>query len=232
MATSSLGQTVGPEQLGHLGAAGSQLGGRSSFVVDIIASPNTPTFKNSENLLKAIEVGAARLGLTFGGVTLTSKNLHDQFERLKKPSAEISKIIETTNKHTKDLLGFWGHTAAYSLGNIIPGLVSQFGTLIGKVALFSEHWYYLNRLMRQPGAGSLFSMGFAGSMIGLSSEQTLGAVASTGLAVRTNPGIAAFLSKLLGKDLTHGEAISGGTPLDIVNKLKATGQPDWLNAQY
>ena len=94
MATSPPGQTVGPEQLGSLGTAGSSLGGKSTFVVDIIAAPNTPTFKNSENLLKAIEVGATRLGLTFGGVTLVSKNLHDQFERLKKPSTEIYKIIE------------------------------------------------------------------------------------------------------------------------------------------
>src|SRR5208337_3102702 len=68
--------------------------------------------------------------------------------------------------------------------------------------------------------------------IGLAPGQTLNAVASVGGALRGNPGVSAWVSKLLGRDMTGTNAISGRTPLDIVNALHKGNMPFWAAQQY
>src|SRR5208337_275347 len=68
--------------------------------------------------------------------------------------------------------------------------------------------------------------------IGLAPGQTLNAVASVGGALRGNPGVSAWVSKLLGRDMTGTNAISGKTPLDIVNALHNKNMPFWAAQQY
>src|SRR5271157_1376668 len=166
-----------------------------AFVMSIIANADAASFSDAEK--KQAGVASTQFRVTTQ-VAATAK----QFEELKKAS-----------------LSFWKVTEAYAVGSVIPKMLLGFGGLIAKVESFNEKLYYMDRRLAQSGTAGLSNVAFASQMIGLSPEQGLGAVESLGAAVRTNPGIAALLSRFTGAKNAVNQT-GAGDLLKLVNSLK------------
>src|SRR5208283_1668079 len=126
----------------------------------------------------------------------------------------LNKKVESFSK-----LSWLGVAGGFAVGKAFTSIATWAEKATVKVAAFGEELYYMNRRLAQPGTAGLFNVAFASQMIGLSPEQGLGAVESLGAAVRTNPGIAALLSRFTGtKNATN--QTDAGDLLKLVNSLK------------
>jgi len=106
----------------------------------------------------------------------------------------------------------------FNLERLFLNIAAGAARAITNVAAFGEELYYMNRRLGQPGTAGLFNFAFAGSQIGLSAAQSLGAVESMGAAVRTNPGLAGLLSRFLPG--YRGGAVGSAETLGLVNQFK------------
>src|SRR5208337_1410080 len=216
----------------------------------------TPTVSNGPEFVRQVEqivnvtgkASAAQKGLADANAALaaTEKLQADSLERAQK---RLGLWIPNTKNATHAATGFknsitglnneissFGFVKTIASGMFIGTAIEKIsGTLLGiipKIASTRQEFYHLTRELQSPGAATVWQMLNAGSMIGLAPGQTLNAVASVGGALRGNPGVSAWVSKLLGRDMTGTNAISGRTPLDIVNALHNKNMPLWMAQQY
>ena len=176
------------------------------FVVDILTKYRDEGLRQAQEAqTKLKEVLAASAG-AFGNAQTAAgkyegglKNLFNGLERLNK-------------------LSWQGVAVGSTVSRVFTGIAGEAVRATARVAAFGEELYYMNRRLSQPGTGGLFNFAFAAQQIGLSPEQGLGAIESMGAAVRTNPGIAALLSRFLPG--YKGGAVGGQEQLGLVNSLK------------
>ncbi len=223
------------------------------FKIPIIAAPNVESFTDAGRRIKGLGDTAAGAA---GGQMLYGDSFEKSAEKLglfnvtqdaaiKKTNTAFRSFNNLNRNVKKATVGFADlnkYIASFGLvksiaggvflGEALNGIVSGFSRTIEKVSLLNREFYFLNKTLQGPGAASIWSMMLGGQMAGLSAETTLGAVSSVGFSLRSNPGVAALISKLIGKDVTGTKAISGTTPLDIVTSLKNKGMPIWQAQQY
>src|SRR5208337_2822158 len=212
----------------------------------------TPTVSNGPEFVRQVEqivnvtgkASAAQKGLADANAALaaTEKLQADSLERAQK---RLGLWIPNTKNATHAATGFknsitglsneiskFGFVATIAEGLLVGKMGSALLGVIPKLVSVRQEFYHLTRELQNPGAATVWQMLNAGSMIGLAPGQTLNAVASVCGALRGNPGVSAWVSKLLGRDMTGTNAISGRTPLDIVTALHNKNLPLWAAQQY
>jgi hypothetical protein len=183
----------------------------SKFVIDIVAQANKSSFSIAQQIINQFAQTQQRLGVIAQNTTTITNQLANAQNNLNK--AMGGGTIGGQNKG-------WINTIAWgsALGRVYSNIADYLGNIIEKIPVIGL-----------PGTTSLFNVAFAGSMIGLSKEQTLGSVESMAAAARTNPGIAALMRQFGAKSGVGG-TFSPENQLELVNKLNQL--PYFIGAQF
>ena len=174
--------------------------GNQKFVVDILT-------KYRDEGIKQAQEAQIKLKEILGASAAA-------FDKTKVASQGYTANLEQFTK-----LSWLGVAAGETVSRVFTGIAGWAEKAAVKVAIFGEELYYMNRRLGQPGTGGLFNFAFAAQQIGLSPEQGLGAIEGMGAAIRTNPGLAGLLSKLL-PGYKPGAAVGAQDTLGLVNSLK------------
>jgi len=174
--------------------------GNQKFVVDILT-------KYRDEGMKQAQEAQNKLKEVLGASTAA-------FDKTKKAAQGYTTGLEQFTK-----LSWLGVAAGETVSRVFTGIAGWAEKATAKVAAFGEELYYMNRRLGQPGTGGLFNFAFAAQQIGLSPEQGLGAIEGLGAAVRTNPGLAGLLSKLM-PGYKPGNTAGAQDTLGLVNSLK------------
>jgi hypothetical protein len=193
----------------------------SKFVIDVVAQANKSSFSTAQQIINQFALTQQKLGVIAQNTTTITNQLANAQNNLNK--AMGGGTAGGRNKGWIDTIA-WGT----ALGKVYSNIASYLTNIIEKIPIMGEELYYMNRRLGLPGTTSLFNVAFAGSMIGLSREQTLGSVESMAAAARTNPGIAALMRQF-GARTTGGE-FSPEDQLALVNRLSKL--PYFVGAQF
>jgi hypothetical protein len=174
--------------------------GDQKFVVDILT-------KYRDEGIKQAQEAQTKLKEILGASAAA-------FDKTKVASQGYTANLEQFTK-----LSWLGVAAGETVSRVFTGIARWAEKAAVKVAIFGEELYYMNRRLGQPGTGGLFNFAFAAQQIGLAPEQGLGAIEGMGAAIRTNPGLAGLLSKLL-PGYKPGAAVGAQDTLGLVNSLK------------
>jgi hypothetical protein len=194
----------------------------SKFVIDVVAQANKSSFSTAQQVINQFALTQQKLGVIAQNTTTITNQLANAQNNLNK--AMGGGTIGGQNRN-------WINTIALgsALGKVYSSIANYLTDIMQKVPLVGEQLYYMNRRLGLPGTAPLFNMAFAGSMIGLSREQTLGTVESMGATARTNPGIAALMRQF-GVKGNVGGTFSPEDQLKLVNQLDKL--PYFIGAQF
>jgi hypothetical protein len=192
------------------------------FIIDVAAQADKSSFSLAQQIINQFATTQQRLGVIAQNTTTITNQLANAQNNLNKVMG--GGTVGGKNQS-------WINTIAWgsALGKVYSNIASYLTNIIEKIPLMGEELYYMNRRLGLPGTASLFNVAFAGSMIGLSREQTLGSVESMAAAARTNPGIAALMRQFGAKPGVGG-TFSPENQLGLVNKLNQL--PYFIGAQF
>jgi len=190
----------------------------NNFIIGVSAHPDKASFKEAEALMKQLGEIQNRLSLIFVESAKTTTLLKDAQQKLNLALAGGIGGSGSSGGSGGGRSG-WGWANIIASGQMLNKVYSSIlGTIkdmLVRVPLLSEELYYMSRRLITP-SGGLFSMRFAGEMIGL--PNVLGQTEAMGAALRNNPGLQALLKQFV-PNYQMGTSLNPENQLSLVNRL-------------